>query len=77
MKISENAKNYHEKMFPGFVSEFLQTDPEFIERFENFAFGEVVSEGDLDDKTRFLTILASLIGCQGIEAFRALLPAAL
>ena len=42
MAISEFAKNYHEKMFPGYVSKFLETDPEFLERFDNFAFDEVI-----------------------------------
>lgn len=77
MSISENAKQYHEKMFPGYVSRFLETDPEFIERFDNFAFDEVVNHDDLDDKTRFMAILATLIGCQGNDEFRAMLPAAL
>ena len=77
MAISEYAKNYHEKMFPGYVSGFLKTDPEFIELFDNFAFDEVVRQDDLDDKTRFLAILASLIGCQGMDEFRAIVPAAL
>lgn len=76
MAITDNAKNYHEKMFPDYVSDFLRTDPEFIERFDNFAFDEVVSQDDLDDKTRFMAILATLIGCQGIDEFRAMLPAA-
>ncbi|MDR3544048.1 MAG: carboxymuconolactone decarboxylase family protein [Desulfosporosinus sp.] len=77
MAITENAKAYHEKMFPGYVSGFLKTDPEFIERFDNFAFDEVVSHDDLDDRTRFMAILATLLGCQGIDEFRAMLPAAL
>lgn len=76
MAITENSKNYHEKMFPGYVSDFLRTDPEFIERFDNFAFDEVVNRDDLDDKTRFIAILATLIGCQGIDEYRAMLPAA-
>lgn len=76
MAITENAKKYHEKMFPGYVSDFLRTDPEFIERFDNFAFDEVVNQDDLDDKTRFIAILASLIGCQGIDEYKAMLPAA-
>jgi len=76
MAISEKAKAYHEKMFPGYVSDFLRTDPEFIERFDNFAFDEVVNHDDLDDKTRFMAILATLIGCQGIDEFRVMLPAA-
>ena len=32
MAITDFAKEYHEKMFPGYVSKFLETDPEFIER---------------------------------------------
>ncbi len=77
MAISENAKQYHEKMFPGYVSKFLETDPEFIERFDNFAFDEVINHDDLDDKTRFMAILAMLIGCQGSDEFHAMLPAAM
>lgn len=75
--ITNNAKEYHEKMFPGYVSSFLTTDPEFIERFDNFVFDEVVNHDDLEDKTRFIAILATLIGCQGIDEYRAILPAAL
>ena len=37
MAITEFSKNYHEKMFPKYHSAFLETDPEFIERFDNFA----------------------------------------
>lgn len=77
MAISEFSKRYHEKMFPGYHSAFLETDPEFIERFDNFAFDEVVNSDDLDDRTRFMAILAALIGCQGIDEYRAMLPAAL
>ena len=77
MSISEKAQAYHEKMFPGYKSSFLETDPEFIESFDNFAFDEVVNSGDLDDKTRWLTILAVLIGCQGIDEFRAMVPASI
>lgn len=77
MAITTAAKDYHEKMFPGYVSDFLRTDPEFIEFFDNFAFDEVVSQGSLDDRTRFLSILATLLGCQGIDEFRCMVPAAL
>lgn len=79
MAITEFAKDYHEKMFPGYVSDFLRTDPEFIERFDNFAFDEVINQAGqgLDDKTRFMAILATLLGCQGVDEFRAMLPAAM
>lgn len=77
MEITEAAKLYHERMFPGYVSKFLETDPEFIERFDNFAFDEVVNQDDLDDQTRMMAILSVLIGCQGIDEFKAMLTAAL
>lgn len=77
MAVTEFAKEYHDKMFPGYHSSFSGTDPEFIERFDNFAYDEVVNQDDLEDKTRFMAILATLIGCQGTDEFRAMLPAAL
>ena len=59
--------------------DFKRQDPEFAERFEHFAFDEVVNEPgqQLDDVTRHLAILATLLGCQGIDAFREERPAAL
>ncbi len=77
MSISKFSREYHEKMFPGYTSDFLRTDPEFIERFDNFAFDEVVRQDDLDDRTRFMAILAVLLGCQGSDEFRCMLPAAM
>lgn len=82
MAVSEFAKQYHEKMFPGYTSEFSETDSEFIERFDNFAFDEVVNMPDIggrevDGRTRHMAILAALLGCQGIDEFRVMIPAAL
>lgn len=77
MEISKFAQQYHKKMFPDSLSPFARTDPEFTERFDNFAFDEVVNQDDLEDSTRFMAILAALLGCQGLEAFQAMLPAAL
>ena len=58
---------------------YRETDPEFMERFEHFAFEEVPNEEgqQLPAPTRWLAILASLTGCQGIDAFREILPKAL
>lgn len=55
------------------------TDSEFIERFENFAFEEVPNEADqqLNEKMRYMAILASLIGCGGAEAYKEMLSKAL
>jgi 4-carboxymuconolactone decarboxylase len=71
-----NTTAYLEKLFPG-GSKLRETDPEFMERFENFAFDEVVNQDDLDDRTRMMAILATLLGCQGLDAFQVMLPAAL
>lgn len=77
MAINAKAKAYHERMFPDYRSSLMETDPEFIELFDNFAFSEVVESDDLDDRTRMMAILAALIGCQGIDEYKAMLPAAL
>ena len=55
------------------------TDPEFAERFEHFAFTEVPNEKNqqLDEKTRYMAILAALIGCGGVNAYKEMLPQAL
>ena len=56
-----------------------RTDPEFMERFEHFAESEIPNDenGKLDKKTRYLAILAALIGCGGVEAYKEALPQAL
>ena len=56
-----------------------ETDPEFTERFEYFAFNEVINEEGqtLDETTRYLAILSALIGCGGAEAYKEMLPKAL
>ncbi|MGI6722161.1 MAG: carboxymuconolactone decarboxylase family protein [Anaerovoracaceae bacterium] len=77
MSITKKADQYREKMLRGNDPTLKETDPEFIERFENFAFDEVVNSDDLDDRTRFMAILATLLGCQGTDEYREILPAAL
>ena len=61
------------------MKNYYDTDPEFMERFEHFAFDEVVNEEgqQLDDITRHMAIVATLLGCQGIDEFRIELPRAL
>lgn len=58
---------------------YYETDPEFMELFEHFAFDEVVNEDgqQLAPQTRYLVILATLIGCQGTDAYEEILPKAL
>lgn len=61
------------------VDKLYQTDQEFMERFEYFAFHEVVNEEgqELDETTRYLAILSALLGVQGKEAFQFMLQKAL
>ena len=61
------------------MKNYRETDPEFTERVEHFAFDEVVNEPgqQLDEVTRHMAILATLLGCQGTEVFRRELPQAL
>ena len=53
------------------------TDPEFAELIQNFACDEVVNHDDLDDRTRMMAILSTLIGSQSIDAFKEMLVCAL
>ena len=61
----------------GNVEEFRKTDPEFAEFVGNFAGVEVPSQSKLDSRTRYMAIIATLLGCQGVDEFRAVLPEAL
>ena len=51
--------------------DWKKTGPEFAERFEHFAFDKVVNEDgqQLPGETRYLAILATLIGCGGVDAY--------
>jgi 4-carboxymuconolactone decarboxylase len=77
MSISETAIKNHEELWPNYKSRAMQTDPELIELFDNFAFDEVISYGNLDTKTRVMMILGSTIACQAQGEFKMMVNAAL
>ena len=77
MATSDAARKNHEELFPGHVSTLTVTDPELIEYFDNFAFDEVLRHGELDTRTRLMVQLASLIACQAVGEYRAMVGAAL
>ena len=58
---------------------FAASDPEYAERFAYFAGEQVVTEpaAELPARERYLVILAALLGCQGVDEFRAMAPEAL
>ena len=61
MAISEEAQRNHDALFPNHTSTLRVTDPELIELFDNWAFGEVLKDGILDTRTRLMVQLAAII----------------
>lgn len=61
------------------LEHLYQTDPEFMDRWNHFASHEVLEEPgqQLDAITRFLAILATLIGSQSVDIYKELLPEAI
>ena len=60
------------------MKHLCETDPEFMERLEYFCEEVQKEEGQqLDDVTRYMAILSTLIGCQGVDAYQSVLPEAL
>lgn len=74
---NDSAQKNHDELFPDHVSTLTRTDPELIEYFDNFAFDEVLSHGNLDTRTRLMVQLASMIASQAEREFRVMLGAAL
>lgn len=55
-----------------------ETDPEFMERLDYFRTTVVNEEGQqLEEHTRYMAILAALLGCQGLDAYREVFAQAL
>lgn len=73
MRISETAKGNYEELFLYHRSTLNVTDPELMEVFDNFAFDEVISYGNLDTKTRMMVILSSLIASQTLSEYKEML----
>ncbi len=77
MAPNERARKNHDELFPGHVSTLAVTDPELIETFDNFAFDEVLSHGNLDARTRLMVQLAAIIASQALREYRVMVGAAL
>ncbi len=60
-----------------FDSATRQADPEFTELFDYFSTKEVPALGKLDNRTRYMSILSALLGCQGVDEFKSVLNVAL
>ncbi len=77
MAINEQAQKNHDQLFPGHVSAAAVTDPDLVEIFDNWAFDEVLREGNLEIQTRLMVQLAAILACQAVREYRAMLGAAL
>jgi 4-carboxymuconolactone decarboxylase len=75
--MTDAAEKYFDKLYPNGEFKLASTDPEFADFFANFSGDEVVNQDDLDDRTRMMAVLGALLGCQGIDEFREILPGAL
>ena len=60
-----------------FDAETQKNDPEFTKFFNDFSTQEVPSLGKLDNRTRYMSILSALLGCQGVDEFKSVLNVAL
>lgn len=70
MSIKEDATRAHENLLG-------KTDADIIDRITHFAFDEVQNDVDLPDRTKMLSTLAYLLGCQGVDEYKIMLPVAL
>ena len=77
MPLTDDASRNHDRLFGESVSTLGRTDPELVEYFDNFALGDVLAHGALDDRTRLLVVLAALVACQAHGEYRLMLRAAL
>jgi 4-carboxymuconolactone decarboxylase len=77
MSMTETARKNHDELFPNHKSMLKETDPEFIDYYDNFAFDEVIAKGPMEVKSRMRVILASLIACQAVNQFKVLMGAAM
>ena len=77
MAISKTAQKNHDEPFPNHQSFLAETDPEFIELFDNFTFDEVLKYSTIDVKLRMKLTLASLIAMQSVNEYKAMMVGAL
>jgi len=77
MAMSKEAQRNHEALLGDHKSTLMETDPELVEIFDNWAFDEVLKESVLDTRTRLMVQLAAIIACQAVNEYRVMLGAAL
>ena len=61
----------------GIDKESKESDPELVEILDDFIEDEVIPESSLDDRRRFLVIIASILTNQSIKLYESILELAL
>lgn len=79
MNFTKTAQQNYSKLFGDPAnSAFVQSDPEFLEIYANFAFDEVFEQsGKIDLATRLKLILGACVGVGGVSEFKNIAAAAL
>ncbi|PJI91162.1 carboxymuconolactone decarboxylase family protein [Luteimicrobium subarcticum] len=77
MAPSVEAQQHHDELFGDQTSTLARTDPELVEHFDEWAFGDVQRDAPLEPRTRTLVQLAALVACGALGEFRVLARAAL
>lgn len=70
MSIKDDVQRIHANLLE-------KTDPEAVERINHFAFDEVQADVDLPDRAKMVSMLAYLLGMQGVDEYKVMLPVAL
>lgn len=73
----EDAKEFHNRLFPDYPVDENDPDYEFTEFYENWAYGEVIGNCDLTEKDRTLAMLAACMGTLSLDEFSFLIPSAI
>ncbi len=77
MTIGAEAQRYHDELFPNHKSSLKGTDPELVDVFDNWAFGEVMQDAPMDTRQRLMVQLAAIIACSAVNEYRVMLGGAL
>lgn len=77
VNLTDVAIKNHEELWPGYNSIAAKSDPELIEIFDNWAFGEVICYGNIDTKTRVMMIMGSTIAQGALTEYKMFVNAAL
>lgn len=79
MNLTTTAQSHLERYFGKdfSTSELAQNDAEFLERYANFAFDEVLIHTNLEEKERLMLTLGALIATQGVSEYKNMLEASL